>query len=70
MVADNDVVISGLSGRYPESDNVEEFRQHLFNGDDMVTIDSKRWEPGQACEYDNMTVIMYGIWAPFAVLII
>lgn len=43
---DNDVVISGLSGRLPESDNIAEFRQHLINGDDMVTEDARRWEPG------------------------
>lgn len=40
-------VISGLSGRFPESDNVAEFREHLVNGDDMVTDDGRRWEPGE-----------------------
>jgi len=41
-----EVVISGLSGRFPESDNIAEFREHLINGDDMVTEDDRRWEPG------------------------
>lgn len=41
-----DVVISGISGRLPESDNIEEFRQHLMLGEDMVTEDNRRWEPG------------------------
>jgi len=41
-----EVVISGLSGRLPESDNIAEFREHLINGDDMVTEDDRRWEPG------------------------
>ena len=41
------VVISGISGRLPESDNIEEFRQHLLNGDDMVTEDNRRWKPGK-----------------------
>ena len=40
------VVISGVSGRLPESDNVEEFRQHLINKEDMVTEDDRRWTPG------------------------
>uniref|UniRef100_T1J426 Fatty acid synthase n=1 Tax=Strigamia maritima TaxID=126957 RepID=T1J426_STRMM len=40
------IVISGVSGRFPESDNVWEFRDHLFNGDDMVTEDDRRWPPG------------------------
>jgi len=46
--AAGEVVISGFSGRFPESDNVAEFREHLINGDDMITEDSRRWEPGQS----------------------
>jgi len=42
-----EVVISGLSGRFPESDNIAEFREHLINGEDMITEDDKRWEPGK-----------------------
>jgi len=42
-----EVVISGLSGRLPESDNIAEFREHLINGDDMITDDDRRWEPGE-----------------------
>lgn len=42
-----EVVISGLSGRLPESDNIAEFREHLINGDDMITDDDRRWEPGK-----------------------
>ena len=41
------VVISGISGRLPESDNIEEFKEHLLNGDDMVTEDHRRWKPGK-----------------------
>lgn len=40
---DDDVVISGFSGRFPESDNVEELMQNLFNGVDMITDDERRW---------------------------
>jgi len=42
-----EVVISGLSGRFPESDNIAEFREHLINGEDMITEDDRRWEPGK-----------------------
>nr|XP_002738672.1 PREDICTED: fatty acid synthase-like [Saccoglossus kowalevskii] len=42
----DDVVISGIGCRLPESDNLEEFWQHLINKDDMVTEDNRRWEPG------------------------
>lgn len=42
-----EVVITGISGRLPESDNIAEFREHLINGDDMSTVDDRRWEPGE-----------------------
>lgn len=42
----NDIVISGVSCRLPESDSVEEFWQHLISGDNMVTEDDRRWKPG------------------------
>lgn len=28
---DEEIVISGVAGRYPSCDNAEEFRHHLFN---------------------------------------
>nr|XP_045622655.1 fatty acid synthase-like [Procambarus clarkii] len=40
------VVVSGMSGRFPESNNVQEFADNLFSGVDMVTEDSRRWTPG------------------------
>ncbi|XP_071965803.1 fatty acid synthase-like [Antedon mediterranea] len=42
----DDIVIGGISGRLPESDNLQEFWQHLINGEDMVTEDDRRWLPG------------------------
>jgi acyl transferase domain-containing protein len=42
----DDLVISGISCRLPESDNMEEFSLNLFNGVDMVTDDGRRWTPG------------------------
>jgi acyl transferase domain-containing protein len=41
-----ELVISGVSCRLPESENMEEFEQHLMDGDDMVSDDSRRWKPG------------------------
>ncbi|NXN91414.1 FAS synthase, partial [Rhinopomastus cyanomelas] len=41
-----DVVIAGISGRLPESDNLEEFWENLYNGVDMVTEDDRRWKVG------------------------
>ena len=31
------IVISGISGRFPESDSLQEFEENLFNGVDMIT---------------------------------
>ena len=50
----DDVVISGISCRLPESDNMKEFRDHLMNGDDMVTPeDNRRWPPGKSLEFGS-----------------
>lgn len=44
--SDDDIVLTGLSGRLPESDSIEEFAQQLFDGVDLVTADDRRWTPG------------------------
>uniref|UniRef100_UPI00398F77C5 fatty acid synthase n=1 Tax=Pristiophorus japonicus TaxID=55135 RepID=UPI00398F77C5 len=41
-----DIVIAGIAGRLPESDNLQEFWENLINGVDMVTNDDRRWKPG------------------------
>lgn len=41
-----DVVISGISGRLPESDSIEEFGRQLYDGVDLVTDDERRWPSG------------------------
>ena len=46
-IARDDLSITGLSGRLPESDNIQEFRDNLMNKVDMVTDDGRRWQPGQ-----------------------
>lgn len=45
--AADDVVLTGLSGRLPDSDNIEEFATNLFDGVDLVTADGRRWTPGE-----------------------
>ncbi len=41
-----DVVISGVGGRFPESDTVDEFAQNLYNKVDMIVEDDRRWPTG------------------------
>ncbi len=42
-----EVVISGMSGRFPESDNTDEFAKNLYNKVDMITEDDRRWPTGE-----------------------
>lgn len=42
-----DIVISGISGRFPESDNLDELKSNLYNHVDMITSDERRWPFGK-----------------------
>ena len=46
-----DIVISGCSGRFPESGNVSEFEYNLYNGVDMVGSCERRFPPGEPFEF-------------------
>lgn len=43
-----DVVVSGIGGRFPESEDNEEFKKNLYAGVDMVTMDEKHWPAGKS----------------------
>ena len=62
---EDEIVISGISCRFPESDNMTEFAEHLFHGDDLVTEDERRWELGKQEKYNTNTskvhVGLYGL---------
>ncbi len=45
-VMTEDIVISGMSGRFPESDTTDEFASNLYNNVDMITDESRRWPKG------------------------
>ncbi|CAH0393331.1 unnamed protein product [Bemisia tabaci] len=40
------IIISGFSGRFPESSTIEEFKKQLLKGVDLVTDDGRRWPAG------------------------
>ena len=46
VIHTEEVVVSGVAARLPESENMKEFRDNLMNNIDMVTEDNRRWEPG------------------------
>jgi len=43
----DEIVISGISGRFPESNSIAEFRENLYAGVDLVTDDDRRWPAGK-----------------------
>ncbi|XP_057319878.1 fatty acid synthase-like [Microplitis mediator] len=38
-----EIVISGIAGRFPDSDNMRHFQENLFNKVDLITNDDRRW---------------------------
>ena len=42
-----EIVISGIAGRFPDSDNVKYFQENLFNKVDLVSDDDRRWKFGR-----------------------
>lgn len=49
-----DIVIAGIAGKLPESENLQEFWENLINGVDMVTEDDRRWKPGKLNNFQLM----------------
>jgi len=41
-----EIVISGIAGRFPNSDNMNQLRENLFNKVDLVRADHDRWKIG------------------------
>jgi len=41
-----EIVISGIAGRFPNSDNVKQLKENLFNKVDLVSANHGRWTIG------------------------
>lgn len=41
-----EIVISGMAGRFPDSDNMEKLKDNLLNKVDLVSDDARRWKLG------------------------
>lgn len=46
METEEDIVISGVSGRLPHCNNVQEFWDALYKGEDLVSEDDSRFPAG------------------------
>ncbi|KAK0083564.1 hypothetical protein PV325_008602 [Microctonus aethiopoides] len=44
MDESEEIVISGIAGRFPDSDNIKHLQENLFNKVDLVTDDNRRWD--------------------------
>ena len=45
---EDQVVISGMSGRFPESDSTDEFAYNLYQNRDLITEDDRRWPTSES----------------------
>ena len=41
---EEEIVISGIAGRFPDSNDMKHFEQNLMNKVDLVTDDDRRWK--------------------------
>lgn len=41
-----EVVISGIAGAFPDSDNVQHFGENLLSKKDLISDDDRRWKLG------------------------
>nr|XP_054925829.1 fatty acid synthase-like [Dermacentor andersoni] len=46
IMTKEDIIITGISGRYPQADSLSEFKEKLFGGVDLITDDEARWPRG------------------------
>ncbi|XP_076382068.1 fatty acid synthase [Megalopta genalis] len=65
-----EVVITGISGRFPESNNVQELKENLMNKVDMVTDNYTRWrldhaeiprDGGKVADLFKFDAIFFGV---------
>ena len=59
---DEDIVITGMSGRYPSCANLEEFWNGLVAGRELAEINDKRWPIGKCYESKSIDILF---WVPF-----
>ena len=60
QVESDPIVISGISGRYPESMNMEEFWNKLISGKELSSIDDRRWPVGELFCFIIVSCVHFG----------
>ena len=49
---DDDIVISGISGRFPNSDNIKQLQENLFNEINLLRDVNLRWKTSKFINYN------------------
>lgn len=66
---EEEIVISGIAGRFPDSDNVKVFQENLLKKVDLGSEDNRRWSDGNAqssleynstVENNNLSLVYFG----------
>ncbi|XP_067206011.1 fatty acid synthase-like [Linepithema humile] len=55
--SEDDIVISGIAGRFPKSDNIRQLQENLFNKVDLGTDEERRWNHGHPDLPQRMGII-------------
>lgn len=53
-----DIVISGISGRYPECESLQEFWDKLSSGIELISSDERRWPIGESL-FSSLTTFCF-----------
>ncbi|KAK7602868.1 hypothetical protein V9T40_006842 [Parthenolecanium corni] len=56
MTYEHEVVISGISGRFPECNDVDSIKQILYNKENVITYDNRKWPQGYRYEFGEVSV--------------
>lgn len=54
----DEIVLSGFSGSFPDSDGLPNFAESLFNKVDLISADHRRWNLGKTHLIAYLIVIM------------
>lgn len=70
LTPEDEIVISGISGRFPSSNNMHDFAHNLYNKIDMVDDDERRWRHtnpeipkrmGKVCSLEKFDATFFGV---------
>lgn len=61
--AGDEIVISGFSGSFPNSDGLPDFADKLFNKVDLISDDDRRWTIGKLQKKKQINRLLYYLYS-------